>query len=153
MIDRFELVIWKMVRLGGFEPPTSGATILRSNQLSYNRTSCQRPYGQIKLFSRALLTILPGFTAHPTCQPYPGKEKTGGGPGLFAWDRREEEGGADPCSNERRAYSLASRQLQRDPSPQAEISPGISAAISQSFFANSRTCHSRSSTAANCACL
>jgi hypothetical protein len=27
-----------MVRLGGLEPPTSGSTIRRSNQLSYNRT-------------------------------------------------------------------------------------------------------------------
>ena len=28
-----------VVRLGGLEPPTSGSTIRRSNQLSYNRTS------------------------------------------------------------------------------------------------------------------
>ncbi|VVT25022.1 hypothetical protein HOE425_332488 [Hoeflea sp. EC-HK425] len=31
-----------MVRLGGLEPPTSGSTIRRSNQLSYNRTPADR---------------------------------------------------------------------------------------------------------------
>ena len=29
----------RVVQLGGFEPPTSGSTIRRSNQLSYNCTS------------------------------------------------------------------------------------------------------------------
>lgn len=34
-----ELALRWMVRLGGFEPPTFGATIQRSNQLSYNRVT------------------------------------------------------------------------------------------------------------------
>ncbi len=34
-----------MVQLGGFEPPTSGSTIRRSNQLSYNCTSSKRRGG------------------------------------------------------------------------------------------------------------
>ena len=35
---RIDYVIGKMVQLGGLEPPTSGSTIRRSNQLSYNCT-------------------------------------------------------------------------------------------------------------------
>jgi hypothetical protein len=34
-----EIIAEAVVRLGGLEPPTSGSTIRRSNQLSYNRTS------------------------------------------------------------------------------------------------------------------
>jgi len=52
----FEIMMDLMVRLGGLEPPTSGSTIRRSNQLSYNRTRClhsaKRPYGQLDFNSR-----------------------------------------------------------------------------------------------------
>ncbi len=34
-----------MVQLGGLEPPTSGSTIRRSNQLSYNCTVTGPPGG------------------------------------------------------------------------------------------------------------
>ena len=33
---------FRLVQLGGFEPPTSGSTIRRSNQLSYNCTPVER---------------------------------------------------------------------------------------------------------------
>ena len=41
----------KMVQLGGLEPPTSGSTIRRSNQLSYN---CTVPRGERENMARTL---------------------------------------------------------------------------------------------------
>jgi hypothetical protein len=58
-----------MVRLAGVEPATSGSTIRRSNQLSYNRTSNWR---MTNWLGRLLRSFRPDFKREcgPNAQKY-----------------------------------------------------------------------------------
>src|SRR5258708_4040891 len=86
-----------VVQLGGLEPPTSGSTIRRSNQLSY---SCTRLASAMRRAGRTLgTTLLFGKSCLPTgCLPDLGsrclrasfKRKTRAtGPGLIVFTRNE----------------------------------------------------------------
>src|SRR3954471_8379591 len=89
----------KVVQLGGLEPPTSGSTIRRSNQLSYSCTrlawQAGRTLGTTPVFGKRCLFLVAALTA-------PCKRKTRAtGPGsiVFAINSRRRVGLRRPSSS------------------------------------------------------
>jgi hypothetical protein len=100
-----------MVRLAGLEPATSGSTIRRSNQLSYNRTSAcgwRGSYGQ----------SIPISTPHtPLTQK--NRKRPEGGSGLF-YDRPDGRRMSGLCLR-RKGGGFPAQEI-RASTPQANLS-------------------------------
>ena len=78
--------IERLVRLAGIEPATSGSTIRRSNQLSYNRTRClsaKGPYGLTEFNSRRFGRQNAPVRLREEAGFQTKKRPAGGGAGLF----------------------------------------------------------------------
>ena len=86
----------RLVRLAGIEPATSGSTIRRSNQLSYNRTRC-RLRRCVHTDNWNLIQDRPGAKARAAIRIHRANGEAVTGRNVFAERAKKKAGGGGPA--------------------------------------------------------